>query len=369
MRGRVRRVVSVVAVAALAAATAGCVSVGQRPRILSWPAFERLVRERGLDPAGVVYPFATTPEMEAFARRVTAGLTAPLPRLYRLQEALFDRAAFPFAYDARTTVPAPEAFRTRRGNCLSFTVLFVALSRSLGYPTRIYSVRRVLDVDRAENLVVVNRHVVAGYRLAGKLYVFDFSELEETFAGRHRPLDDLTVAGMFHVNRGALLLERGDLAGARRELRIAIRLAPAFAGAWIDLGVVERRMGRLDEALAAYRRALELEPGSSSALTNIAYLHELQGRHEEARAALAAAARGASSPYALVALADLEMRAGRLSQARRLLRRALRRPGGRVPEVYRALARWARRAGHARLAARYERRAARLAARAGGGGG
>lgn len=319
--------------------------------------FEAAVRARGVDPSRVVYPFATTPEMERFAREATGGAVAPLPRLAALQMALFDTRSFPFEYDAPVTLTPPESFAARRGNCLSFTVLFVALARSLGYPVQLYSVQRILGVHKAESLVIVNRHVVAGFRHAGRLYVYDFSRFKKEFVGRHVPVDDVAVAGLFHTNLGAARLQAGDLEGAREQLLIATRLAPRFGGAWVNLGVVERSRGDLDAAFAAYEHALKVEPGNASALTNIAYLYSSLGREDEARAALAAAARGRTSPYSLVALADIEMGRGNLKAAGRLLGKARRAAQGRIPEVYEAMARLAALRGDARAEQRYRVRA------------
>ncbi len=338
----------------------GCASTGGVGPVLDRAHWEAVVRARGVDPSDVFYPFETTPEMERFAREVTAGAVAPLPRLATLQRALFDPRSFPFAYDAPVTSTPPRTFVERRGNCLSFTVLFVALARSLGYPVQLYSVQRILGARKVESLVIVNRHVVAGYRHAGRLYVYDFSRLEKEFVGRYVPVDDVAVAGLFHTNIGAARLQAGDLEGARRELLIATRLAPNFGGAWVNLGVVERSRGDMDAAFAAYERALEVEPGNASALTNIAYLHTRLGHEDQARAALAAAARGRTSPYSLVALADIEMARGNLKAARRLLGRARRAAHGRIPEVYEALARLAGLRGDAAGQARYAARARRL---------
>jgi Flp pilus assembly protein TadD len=64
------------------------------------------------------------------------------------------------------------------------------------------------------------------------------------------------------------------------------------------------------------------------------------GREEEARTALVAAASSHSTPFSLVALADLEMARGDLDRAERYLRRA-RRIDRDEPMVYEAFARLA----------------------------
>ncbi len=341
----------------------GCASTGPGELALGHDRWRSEVRARGLDPEEVVYPFAATPEMASWARAVTSQASGELGTLRRLQQVLFDPGQFDFTYDENINLTAEQAFAERRGNCLSFTSLFVALSRTLGYRTFLVSVDRVLDVAKEESLVIVNRHVVAGFTQAGTMHLFDFYISSEVPYVRHVIVDDVAASAMFAVNRGSMRLQHGDVAGSRSLFEQAARLAPNLAAAWINLGVARRRAGDVEGAFAAYQKALVADPGNPSALTNLAYLYTQLGRSDEARTALDAAAEGPSSPFSLIALADTEMARGDLESAHKHLRRARRgfRP---VPETYEALARWARRAGRGRLAERYKVRAEELRQRA-----
>lgn len=95
------------------AATVACSSLGAGPAgPLDEAAFRRAVAARGVDPAAVVYPFALTPEMHAWAAYKAGPHAAHggLKQLRALQEALFVRADFPFASDEDDTLTAAEAF-------------------------------------------------------------------------------------------------------------------------------------------------------------------------------------------------------------------------------------------------------------------
>ncbi len=339
-------------------ALAGCASTSG-PRSFTREAWAEVVRARGLDPAEVVYPFTITPEMEAWAEERMAAATSVLGRLERLQRGLFDEEGFPFRYDEELTLPAHEAFRRREGNCLSFTSLFVALARSQGYAVRLVEVKRVLEVSRDEGLVVINRHVVAGYPHGGRLYVYDFFETAESRYIGYRIADDVTASALFHTNLGARWLLEDVYAEALHQLTLATRLDPGLASAWVNLGVVKRRLGDQDGALEAYRRALEAAPGNASALTNLAHLYTRQGRPEEARLALLAAARGSSSPYSLLALARLEAERGRIRDAWKYLARA-RSTDPTIPEIWEAMGNLAAASGDPARARRYHRKAAKL---------
>jgi tetratricopeptide (TPR) repeat protein len=66
-----------------------------------------------------------------------------------------------------------------------------------------------------------------------------------------------------HVNLGAILRERGDLAGSLAQLQEATRIAPSYGKAWYQLGMTLQASGRTADAGAAYARALSLDPGNA----------------------------------------------------------------------------------------------------------
>lgn len=65
--------------------------------------------------------------------------------------------------------------------------------------------------------------------------------------------------------RGTVLSERGDHAGAEASFRKAVELNPSFAEAHYRLGVSLARLGRRDEAISSLRRCLEIEPNHEGA--------------------------------------------------------------------------------------------------------
>jgi len=251
-----------------------------------------------------------------------------LRKLTILQQELFS-PDFGFSYDTDLTLTAAEAFGSRRGNCLSFTSMFVAMARSAGIPTFLMSVRRDPEVDRVGDLVVVNRHVVAGYRGASsEVHIFDFYVTTTGPYIQQRTIDDVTATAMFHTNLGGDAIRRGELEEAVRHLGIATALAPSWAPGWVNLGVAHYRQGDAERAFAAYQRALEVDPSNSSALGNMACIYRDQGRDHEAGVALRAAAQQTTNPFTLVAMADAEMARGRWAPRAAT---CARRAGGTAP--------------------------------------
>jgi len=345
---------------AAAGLLAGCAHTASGER-LDRAAWEREVAHRGVDLAAAVFPFGTTPEMERWVEEALRSRVGDdsLRKLTVLQQELFS-PDFGFSYDTDLTLTAAETFGSRRGNCLSFTSMFVAMARSAGIPTFLMSVRRDPEVDRVGDLVVVNRHVVAGYRGASsKVHIFDFYVTTTGPYIQQRTIDDVTATAMFHTNLGGDAIRRGELEEAVRHLGIATALAPNWAPGWVNLGVAHYRQGDAERAFAAYQRALEVEPGNPSALGNMAYIYRDQGRDHEAEVALRAAAQQTTNPFTLIAMADAEMARGRWGDASRYLRKA-RWWYSTEPEVYLAMARLAERRGRPAEAVRHLQRAAEI---------
>jgi len=327
------------------------------------------VAERLENPQDAVYPFTATEEMVDWAKeKIRPFSTASTElKLQALQHAFFDGSEFEFAYDQVRTFTAEEAFAARNGNCMSFTSLFIAISRSLGIETFLIAVQRQPEVAKENGLVVVNRHVVAGYRTPNKVYIFDFYVTSTAPYVTQMIVNDVLASSIYHTNLGGFAIREGDLDGAFHHLKIATALAPEWAPGWVNLGVAYSRAGDQEKALISYQRALVAEDGNSSALTNMAHIYREMGREEEAHVALEAAANGTKNPFTLIAMADVEMAQGNYDDARSYLKRA-RWWYGKEPEVYDALARLARLEAdedkaqkHAAKAAELRRRAAAAA--------
>jgi Flp pilus assembly protein TadD len=329
--------------------------------VFGFEEWQAAVSELDVDTKQVIYPFHASDDMVAWAQEKLKkyGVVDTNIKLQILQASFFDEGEFSFAYDQVRTLTAEEAFAARSGNCMSFTSLFVAMSRSLGIPTFLVSVNRQPEVIKDEGLVVVNRHVVAGYRAPQQLFIYDFTETTKAPYTTERVIDDIGASAIYHTNIGGYSIRVGDLEEAVRNLEIAVVLAPRWAPAWIDLGVARSRLGNLEAAFDAFQRALEVEPGNSSALVNLAKVYREQGRDEEADTAMRAAAEGARNPFTLIAMADAEMMRGNLEGAQRYLRRA-RWWFGKEPDVYDALARLARLQGDQDKADKNTQRAAEL---------
>jgi tetratricopeptide (TPR) repeat protein len=313
----------------------------------------------GADPALVENPIAITPDIEAAAFTLSGGTGDALSQLRSLQSALFDPSRFTFDYDAHLTETASQALRSGRGNCVAFTNLFIAMGRARGIPVKAGVVApRVNGVKRGD-LVYVTTHVVAVYAHAGRLVTFDFNRSRDDSDVHVRLVDDLELAALYVNNRAVDALGEGEFALAESRLDQVLKLAPGFAAAHGNLGVLRRRRGDTSGALDAYRRALAIDPKDPAILGNLAALYSGLGREREARAALSLADLSRASPYTMLARGDLEAADGRVDEALRFYRRAARLDP-KIPEPQVSIARAARSAGRIDEARRAAARAVKL---------
>ncbi len=314
----------VVALLAGALAASGCRSGAPGTHLnLSPEEWRRVVAERGVDPGDVPMPMYVSPAIRAVAEEI-GGPGDDRERLRRLQAALLDRRSYAFEYDTVATFTAAEAFAARRGNCVSFTNLFIAFGRALGIPLQAALLFRRARSEREGDLVMVFNHMVAVHPKGRYNTIYDFYQTRDETQVDLRLIDDLAVAAISASNRGIEALRQGDLARAHGLLERATKLDPSLPDLLSNLGIAKWRQGDRDGALAVFRRGLELDAHRPALLHNIAALFIEQGRRNEARAALAAANTREASPYLSVVQGDLELAGGSPKAALRAYRRANR---------------------------------------------
>jgi Flp pilus assembly protein TadD len=91
------------------------------------------------------------------------------------------------------------------------------------------------------------------------------------------------------VQKGVLLGQRGDIAGAEAACREAIRIGPEYGLAHFNLGLALRREGRLAEAERSLRRAVLWDPSLDPAWTELGNVLLEQRRYAPAADAFARA--------------------------------------------------------------------------------
>ena len=227
---------------------------------------------------------ATNDEMRTF---VADLLEVPnkARRFWQLLQRMRDVGDVPSRYDAYSNLTAQGAFAEKRGNCLSFSSLFIALAREAGFDAKYQVVEIPPDYDSIEGMVVLNRHVnVRVDNIPGRSPVtIEFSkEYANSIHDRH-VVDDRFALGL-HYNNLAFSNElAGDHRSALVYLRKAIAEAPRNPDLWTNLGVFHARRGHFDHAITAYGRGLSLDANHSPAIRGLANAHEALGEGANAR--------------------------------------------------------------------------------------
>ncbi len=197
---------------------------------------------------------------------------------------------------------------------------------------------------------------VASELAPGKRGVFE-REAGEYEAALRRDADRAEA----RIQLGLFLAERGDGDGARRELEAAIRIEPAFEGAYVNLADLERALARDEQALRVLDAGLELLP-DSAVLHHVRGLARVRlGRSEDANRDLARAVAldPASARFAYVYAVALHS-AGEARRAVELLEQAsAAHPAERA--ILEALVAFDEQAGDASAAVRHRAALARLA--------
>lgn len=204
-------------------------------------------------------------------------------RLEMLVAFIFTPAGLGMQYRHDANLTVAESYHTRDANCLSFTMLFIALAREAKLNAYAQEVKESLVWRQEENLLYGTGHINAGVRIGGDYYTIDVGRDEVIARYKPKPVADQQLLISFYNNRAADLMAQGDTSNAFRYLQASLAINHYYASTWNNLGVLQLRMGDTDAAEHAYTRALKLEPMKADALFNMVNLYKSKGEsHLEA---------------------------------------------------------------------------------------
>jgi len=268
---------------------------------------------------------ALSDEMKRFVDDTLAGQETQDDRAWALAWSILDPNFLDFNYEPRATLTADEAFQQRRGNCLTFSNMFVAMARYAGIDTWYREVETDPEWSNVDETLLVSRHVNAAAVFRGNQYIIDVSGRPVRPTERHRKLHDEEAKAHYYNNLGANALLAGDLPLAHAWFKKAIEIRRGQAYAWSNLGVVLKRNGQLDEAIDAYRTALTLDSRNSVAMNNLFAIYEELGETEKAAEMQERVERNRRrNPYYLHHLAQVAFAEQDWDEAIRQTRRAIR---------------------------------------------
>ena len=230
-------------------------------------------------------PLALDDATIAETRKAVGRRGQPLERLRRL-DAWLRHGRGELRYDPDPHLDAQATYRERRGDCMAYSLLFVAAARALGIPTRFLHATELESHAERHGSFYVASHVAVGYGLGPREVVFDFTAGRVTSlrVSTYEPIDDATAVALHYSNVAARRMAEGALAEARRLLEVVARGAPAVPEPLNNLAVALQRLGRPVEALAVLDDGLQRFPRYPPLYTNAVDAARAAGLRDRARA-------------------------------------------------------------------------------------
>jgi len=276
--------------------------------------------------AAAVDILALSPAMDRFLDENVRVVENQNEQLRHLAWAIMRSGDFTLVYDDSTRTAA-DTFAMRRGNCMSFTNLFIALARELGLDARYQEVEVPPNWSMSGESFLYSQHVNVLIDLNhGRTRIVDFNLYDFDTAYPMWIVSDARGRAHFYNNIGAEKMLADEPAAALAYFRRALREDPEFGPSWINLGLLHRRAGFTAHAEVALLHALELDHDNLMAMSNLVSLYEEAGETERA-AAFAAKVHShrMKNPYYRYQLADQAFAEGDYETAIHNLAYAIRR--------------------------------------------
>ncbi len=230
-----------------------------------------------------VDPLQVSPQMKEFVHQRVGHIKNPFLKVHRLVEAIFDENDLNLTYSLELTQTAQETFIKRAGNCLSFTNMFVALSREAGFKTYFKEVNDIATWDRRQNVIFHHKHMVASVYIDGRLIDIDFYPFREKEYRLTRVINDKRARAHYYNNLGAEKYADGDYDQAESYFSKAMELDSRLSQVVLNMGVMCNRRGDQGRAISLFEQVLEEQPRNIPALTNLASLYQTNGQRDLAQ--------------------------------------------------------------------------------------
>jgi len=283
-------------------------------------------------------------EMKAFfAARIDRRASIET-KLDEIADAILSEKGLNFRYERNGVYDVREAFRRRRGNCLTYSMLVVAIAREFRIEAKFNEVIIYPRWNRTGGLILVNGHINVRVETAGEAFEVDLKANNDLRVSRSsaRVVNDARAFAGVYNNVGVYRLAAGDRMNALRLMEKSTVIDPSYASAWANLGTALMFLGQTDRAQKCYERALTNESGMPAALSGLATLYRKNERIAEAEKFERMVVRYRErNPYYLLSVARDELSSGDFKSARRHLRRAINIKDDE-PELYELMAEVAR---------------------------
>src|SRR5262245_1139292 len=145
---------------------------------------------------------ALPPELrDRLHRDVLAGTPSQSQRLERIAHFMFDpQDGLGMTYQEDATYSVGQAYLTRQANCLSFTLLLLAMARESGLDVYPQEIRETLSWRQDGDIVYRNNHINAAVHIGGRQYVVDVAGGSVIARDHPVPVTDARVLSHYYNN-------------------------------------------------------------------------------------------------------------------------------------------------------------------------
>jgi Tfp pilus assembly protein PilF len=244
---------------------------------------EAAVVDAVADPMPQAQVMALPPELRAKLHSVVlAGGFPPTLRFQRLMNFVVDADGLGMTYQEDATYTVAQAYQTRQANCLTFTLLVLALAKEAGLEAYPQEVGETLSWREVGGTVYRDNHINAGVRIGGHRYTVDPAADLIMLPRPPVVVSHERLLAHYYNNVAVDRLQEGRMAAALRNMDVALALDPGYATLWSNVGVMYLHNGQAAAAEHAYTRALALDREDASALFNMVQLLHRSGDRREA---------------------------------------------------------------------------------------
>ena len=270
-------------------------------------------------------------DMRAFIAGGISEASTKVSRLGRLLSSLVDDGYYEAGYEPSLSQTAEETFASKRGNCLSYTNLFIAMAREAGLIVHFQIAQVPPTYDAVRGVLIRNNHVnilVEGgqfYYGGTRDVTIDFN-LEDPSGYPTRRVSDGYGIGLYYNNVSVERWKQGELRAAFAYLLKAFHAGGARnPDLWVNLGVYYLQGARHRQAVEAFRVALSLDPRNQSAIGGLGRAFESMGDLNQAAEYDAQLSRyRRRNPYYHFARAQLAFGEQRYNESLDILKKAIR---------------------------------------------
>lgn len=285
-----RAILQTLATAALAVLCGCAISGGAPPLVDARPITTDDILQANPLVTGVELPdlsgvdvLELSPEMIKFLNRWVDRRESDYFKLRHLLYAIMGDGSFTLVYDDKTRT-AEQTFNDRRGNCLSFTNMFIAMARYLGLKASYQEVDIPPAWAAQGDTFILSQHINVMVEIPrDRDQMVDFNMADFRTSYDRRVITDERALAHYFNNIGVEHMLQGNVPLAFANFRASIHKDRTFSAAWVNLGALDNRGGFKNFAEAAFLQALKTDGYNMVAMSNLASLYETEGRLELAQ--------------------------------------------------------------------------------------